>query len=82
MFILTVLYGSVEYFEEEIVSNITNEQLHNLSFGKSLEVVYSAIEYDLANVFVCSETLRSDLLVNLVKAYEKVRTSMEIVNQR
>jgi len=82
MYILTVLYGSVEYFEEEIVSNITNEQLHDLSFSKSLEVVYSAIEYDLANVFVCSENLRRDLLINLVKAYEKVRNSMESVSQR
>jgi len=79
---LTVLYGSIEYFEGEIVSNMTNEQLHNLSFGKGLAMVYSAIEYDLANVFVCSETLRRDLLNNLVKAYEKVRSSMESVNRR
>ncbi|WLV24622.1 hypothetical protein QR721_13425 [Aciduricibacillus chroicocephali] len=79
---MTVLFGSVEYFQEEIATNMTKEQLRNLSFGRSLEVVYSAIEYDLLYDFVCSETMREELLVNFEKAYEKVRSSLESVSLR
>jgi len=82
MFILTVLFGSVEYFEKEIVNHMTNEQLQNLSISKSLEIAYSSIKNHLANVFICSEIIRRVLLENLVKAYENVRNSMEGVNQR
>lgn len=79
---MTVLFGSVEYFQEEIATNMTKEQLRSLSFGRSLEVVYSAIEYDLLNDFVCSETMREELLGNFEKAYRKVRSSLELVSLR
>jgi hypothetical protein len=79
MFILTVLFGSVEYFEKEIVNHMSNEQLDNLSITVSLEIAYSSIKSDITNVFICSDIVRRDLLINLVRAYEKVRSSMVLV---
>ncbi|WP_088104780.1 hypothetical protein [Halalkalibacter urbisdiaboli] len=73
---MTVLFGTVEYFEKEIVNHMSNEQLQDLSINKSLEIAYSSTKNDILNVFICSDIIRKDLFKNLEKAYEKVRISM------
>jgi hypothetical protein len=68
MFILTVLFGTVEYFKKEIVNQ--------MSTSNSLEFAYSSVKNEITNVFICSDVFRKDLLVNIEKAYEKVRGSL------
>ncbi|MDR4889875.1 hypothetical protein RGU12_20480 [Fredinandcohnia sp. QZ13] len=73
---MTVLFGTVEYFEKEIVDQMSTEQLQNLTISNSLEFAYSSVKNEIMNVFICSDIFRKDLLVNIEKAYEKVRGSM------
>ncbi|THE12357.1 hypothetical protein E1I69_11695 [Bacillus timonensis] len=73
---MTVLFGTVEYFEKEIVNQMSNDQLQNLTASNSLECAYSSVKSEITNVFVCSDIFRKDLLVNLEKAFEMVSGSM------
>ncbi|RFB14847.1 hypothetical protein DZB84_15565 [Bacillus sp. HNG] len=73
---MTVLFGTVEYFEKEIVDQMSTEKLQNLTISNSLEFAYSSVKNEIMNVFICSDIFRKDLLVNIEKAYEKVRSSM------
>ncbi|MEH7385807.1 hypothetical protein V7147_10405 [Bacillus sp. JJ1521] len=73
---MTVLFGTVEYFEKEIVNQMSTQKLQNLSVIKSLEFAYLSVKSEITNVFICSDIFRKDLLVNIEKAYEKVRGSM------
>ncbi|WP_019153796.1 hypothetical protein [Robertmurraya massiliosenegalensis] len=78
---MTVLFGSIEYFEKEIVQHMSNDPYRHLSASKQLEASYEWIKDELANVFICSETTKKDLLENLSKAYEKVSVSMETLTK-
>ncbi|MFS0821636.1 hypothetical protein [Bacillus sp. 1P02SD] len=73
---MTVLFGTVEYFEKEIEIQMSNGQLQNLTTSKSLEFAYSSVKSEITDVFICSDKLRKDLLVNLEKALEMVSGSM------
>ncbi|MEH7237691.1 hypothetical protein [Bacillus sp. JJ1562] len=73
---MTVLFGTVEYFEKEIVNQMSTEKLQNLSLSKSIEFAYSSVKSEITNVFICSDIFRKDLLLNIEKAYEQVRGSM------
>ncbi len=80
LFIVTVLFGTVEYFEKEIVNQMSIEQSQNLSFSKSVEFAYSSVKREITNDFICGDIFRKDLLGNLEKAYAKVCGSMVGVN--
>ncbi|MGM0843792.1 MAG: hypothetical protein ACQEUT_02360 [Bacillota bacterium] len=76
---MKVLFGSVEYFERELNDYLNNEKLKHMSTSQRLDTTYSAIKDDIAHVFICSEAFREECLKNLIKAYEKVSSSLCVV---
>ncbi|MGF2617920.1 hypothetical protein FZC84_12825 [Rossellomorea vietnamensis] len=77
---MTVLFGSVEYFERELNDYLVNQELSHLSIGQKIELTYTTIKEDIAHNFICSDTLREECLDNLNKAYKKVSGSLCVVN--
>ncbi|MGD7023330.1 hypothetical protein ACQCVK_12090 [Rossellomorea vietnamensis] len=77
---MTVLFGSVEYFERELNDFLAHQELSHLSIGQRLELTYTTVKEDLAHNFICSETFREECLNNLIKAYNKVCSSFCVPN--
>ncbi|WP_409302917.1 hypothetical protein [Peribacillus sp. SCS-155] len=67
---MTVLFGSVEYFEREILSYLekNGEEIKEASISEA----YSTLEHELMYDFVCDEFLRKACLQNLSYACEKI----------
>jgi len=55
---LTVLFGSIEYFEKEIVQHMSNDPYRHLSASKQLEASYEWIKDELANVLYAAKQPR------------------------
>jgi hypothetical protein len=68
---LTFYFGTVEYFEEELRINLTDLQAEQVD-GNSISNIYTKVEKELINDFVCDEELRKICLQNLAKAYGKI----------
>jgi hypothetical protein len=67
---VTVLFGSVEYFEQEILSYLekSGEHVREAAISK----IYSNLENELLHDFVCDEKIRQECLQNLSNACEKL----------
>jgi hypothetical protein len=61
---LTVLFGTVEYFEKEIQNFLNNKKIGDLSEESILEI-YSLLEDELQDKFVCTENIRKECMQNL-----------------
>jgi hypothetical protein len=61
---LTILFGTVEYFEKEIQNFLNNNEIVNLSEESILEI-YSLLEDELQDKFVCTENIRKECMQNL-----------------
>jgi hypothetical protein len=61
---LTVLFGTVEYFEKEIQNFLNNKKIVDLSEESILEI-YSLLEDELQDKFVCTENIRKECMQNL-----------------
>ncbi|TYR76060.1 hypothetical protein FZC79_07860 [Rossellomorea vietnamensis] len=77
---MTVLFGSVEYFERELNDYLAHQELSHLSIGQKLEVTYATVKEDIAHNFICSDSFREECLNNLIKAYNKVSLSLCVPN--
>ena len=64
---MTVLFGTVEYFEKEMINILSKKGLTKISQEEILEV-YSILEEEFRNEFVCAENVRLECLQNLIKA--------------
>jgi hypothetical protein len=64
---LTVLFGTVEYFEKEIVNILKKRGFTSISMEQILDII-SIIENEFRNEFVCAENVRIECLQNLMVA--------------
>lgn len=75
---MTVLFGTAEYFERELLANIVRQEQGN--FSESLTGVYASLKKELSNDFVCEEKIKMECLKNLKKAYLKLtREKLEVL---
>jgi len=66
-----VLFGSIEYFEREIMSFAKRKSLITLSPNQVMEI-HSGIKYELMNDFICDVDLKKECINNLNLASEKL----------
>lgn len=65
---MTVLFGSVEFFEREMLDYAKKKQ-----FAKdSIMVKYLSLKHELLYDFICDEKVRIQCLQNLSLAYQKL----------
>ncbi|CAM3559664.1 hypothetical protein GCM10009865_10820 [Aeromicrobium ponti] len=69
---MTVLFGSVEYFEREIEEYLTDNQVEEVTEDQ-LSVITSKLETELLYDFVCDEKIRRQCLNNLTFASGNVK---------
>lgn len=61
---MTVLFGTVEYFEREIVNYLNDSRLKGIR-DVSLSDITSKLEYEILYDFICDERIRIECLSNL-----------------
>ncbi|CAH0344818.1 hypothetical protein [Bacillus sp. CECT 9360] len=67
-----MLYGSVEYFESEILSYLEKNQIRALTREDYISIINSGLEYEILYDFVGDEKHRVECLQNLSNACEKL----------
>jgi hypothetical protein len=77
-FKMTVLFGTVEYFEREIINYLNDSRLKGRS-DVLLSDITSKLEYEILYDFMCHERLRSECLSNLRYAIDLLSQSKELV---
>jgi hypothetical protein len=68
---LTVLFGTVEYFEQEIEFHLTETEKRE-KFREEIQQIQMKLEEELRNDFICDEKLRVECLQNLSNACSKL----------
>ena len=66
----TVLFGTVEYYEGEIVNYLSNR--YSTDKEDVTKRVFVMLEEEILNSFLLEETLRIQCLHNFLKAFGKV----------
>jgi hypothetical protein len=69
---LTVLFGTVEYFEREFLTFASKENLSLLTNDQIL-MIYSKFKNEISNNFVCDERIRMECFQNLERACFKIK---------
>jgi hypothetical protein len=64
---LTVLFGTVEYFQNEILNFLKKNRLAKVSKEQVVDI-YSTLKHELLNDFVCTEKVQIECLQNLMIA--------------
>jgi hypothetical protein len=67
---MKVLFGSIEYFEKEILSYASQKSLMNIAYEQVMEI-YSDLKNELINDFICEEKIKKECLNNLNLASKK-----------
>jgi len=75
---MTVLFGTVEYFEREIINYLIDCRLKDIS-DVSLSDITSKLEYEILYDFVCYESIRLECLNNLKYAIDRLTQNKESV---
>ncbi|GLB60235.1 hypothetical protein [Cytobacillus sp. NCCP-133] len=70
---MTVLFGSVEYFEREIEEYLTDHKMEDAS-EEQLSIITSKLKTELLYDFVCDERIRKQCLNNLIFATGNVKS--------
>ncbi|WP_264739749.1 hypothetical protein [Cytobacillus firmus] len=68
---MSVIFGTVEYFEKEIAAYLADSRLKESKL-KKLKTITSKLENELLYDFSCHERLRQECLKNLFEAYGKM----------
>ncbi|WP_226085691.1 MULTISPECIES: hypothetical protein [Mesobacillus] len=68
---MTVLFGTVEYFEQEIEFHLTEIEKRE-KFREEIQQIQRKLEEELRNDFICDEKLRMECLQNLSNACNKL----------
>jgi hypothetical protein len=68
---LTVLFGTVEYFEREIEFHLAEVEKRD-RFMEEINQIQLKLEQELLNDFICDEKLRMECLQNLSNACSKL----------
>ncbi len=69
---MSVLFGTVEYFEKEIKEYLTDHQVEEVT-EDHLSIITSKLETELLYDFVCDEKIRRQCLNNLIFASGNVK---------
>ena len=77
-FKMTVLFGTVEYFEREIINYLNDSRLKGIS-DISLSDISSKLEYEILNDFICHERIRLECFNNLKYAIDMFIQNKESV---
>ncbi|WP_102346356.1 hypothetical protein [Bacillus sp. Marseille-P3661] len=64
---MTVLFGTVEYFEREIMNYLDENQFSGET-DYHLSIITARLEYEILHDFVCDEQIRVECLNNLKNA--------------
>ncbi|WP_257958743.1 hypothetical protein [Bacillus sp. V3-13] len=68
---LTVLFGTVEYFERELLEYTAVKSLQEM--GKDyISAAYSRLEDELLNDFICDDKVKAECLRNLSVAKDRL----------
>jgi hypothetical protein len=71
---MTVLFGTVEYFEREFLTYAAKNHLSQLANDQIL-MIYSRLKNELLYDFVCAERIRMECFENLEQACSKLKNS-------
>ncbi|KML46446.1 hypothetical protein [Cytobacillus firmus] len=66
----TVLFGTVEYYERELISYFTNYHISNKD--DAAMKVFLMLEAEIFNVFLFDEAIRIRCMQNLLKSFCRV----------
>ncbi|MEH6986629.1 hypothetical protein [Cytobacillus firmus] len=66
----TVLFGTVEYYERELIIYFTNNHISNKD--DATMKVFLMLEAEIFNVFLFDEAIRIRCMQNLLKAFYRV----------
>lgn len=75
---MTVLFGTVEYFEREIYNYLNENQLKEIS-KDSLNDITSKLKKEILYDFVCDERIRLECLENFKNAISMITQDKEAV---
>jgi hypothetical protein len=75
---LTVLFGSVEYFEREIYNYLKEKQIKKIT-EDLLYVITTKLKKEILYDFVCDERIRLECLENLKYAISSITQSKEAI---
>ncbi|RID82408.1 hypothetical protein D1953_18160 [Peribacillus asahii] len=70
---MTVLFGTVEYFEQEVLRYLSVNQMGRWTKEDEISLVYSKLEDEILYDFICHEKLRIEYLKNLTFACNKLK---------
>jgi hypothetical protein len=76
--ILGVLFGTVEYFEQEITNYLSNDYYKGEQ-EESFSTIASKLEHEILYDFPCHERLRKECLENLIRACNKVNNEKRLL---
>ena len=68
---LTVLFGTVEYFEREIEFHLSEVEKRE-RYREEINQIQLKLEEELLNDFICDEKLRMECMQNLSNACSKL----------
>lgn len=66
----TVLFGTIEYYERELISYFTNNHISNKN--DATMKIFIMLEAEIFNVFLFDEAIRIKCMQNLLKAFCRV----------
>lgn len=75
---MTVLFGTVEYFERKFLSYAEANHIDRLS-QEQISAIHFKLKDELLNDFVCTERIRTECLDNLAQARGKLTNSEMLV---
>ncbi|MFP3511066.1 hypothetical protein SB775_15670 [Peribacillus sp. SIMBA_075] len=71
---MTVLFGTVEYFVQEMLSHLEIYQMGKWTKEDEISLIYSKLENEILYDFVCDDKVRIECLKNLAYATKRIRT--------
>ncbi|MGW6383784.1 hypothetical protein, partial [Peribacillus butanolivorans] len=71
--IMTVLFGTVEYFEQEMLRHLEISRMGKWTKEDEISLIYSRLENEILYDFVCDEKVRIECLKNLAYADKRLR---------
>lgn len=71
---MNVLFGSVEYFEQELQKVAAQNHLNTMTH-EDISMIYSTLKYELLHDFVCAERIRVECIENLTQAFCRLSSS-------
>ncbi|PLR96810.1 hypothetical protein [Bacillus sp. T33-2] len=69
---MTVLFGTVEYFEREIRDYLSSNQINSSIVAEEISQIQTKLENEILYDFICDERIRVECLQNLTYACDRL----------